>query len=256
MMRRMTGVAAGLLVLLACSAPAAAAPLIPSYTVVSSSLNPSLEGNPVTFTSTTTANGAPITTGTIDWSYQPLPGSTITPAGSSPLNGNGQTTFTTSAFTLGSTVVKASFNGGAEYTPSSGDITQRVNAPPPPSKVTLTLLMSSLMPATFGDLVTFTSQTFFEGLAPTGEVTFTARLNNAVVETFATAIGADGFAYFSTSTLPVGDLFVIAAYEGDDLHFASDGSLRQQVLEPVPEPATWALMLAGLALLAGVRRRA
>ncbi len=132
---------------------------------------------------------------------------------------------------------------------------QVVNAPPPPSPNTVTIIDTSGSPSYAGDLVTFTSQTFFEGDDPTGAVSFSVQLGSTIVETYATTIDPDGFAFFSTSSLPVGNLFVTAAYAGDSAHIASSGTRLQQVLAPVPEPSAYALMLAGIALLGFAARR-
>ena len=98
---------------------------IPGTTTgVTSSANPSVSGQPVTFTATVKAKtaGAGIPTGTVTFKDGP---STL---GTATLNGSGQATFTTSTLAAGSHSITASYGGDANFKGStSPKFTQTVN---------------------------------------------------------------------------------------------------------------------------------
>jgi hypothetical protein len=100
--------------------PAAPAP---TTTTLTSSLNPSSQGQPVTFTATVMSGSTAVGTGTVTFREGAL-----VLAGPTAVNGTGQASFTTSALTAGSHTITATYNGTASFAPSSGTVVQRVNA--------------------------------------------------------------------------------------------------------------------------------
>src|SRR5262249_2648376 len=100
-----------------------------TVTTVTSSVNPALGGQAVTFTATVraatvSASGTP--TGTVTFN------DSATPLGTSILNNSGQATFTTSALAVGSHTITASFGGDTTFLgSSSAPLTQRIDQPPP-----------------------------------------------------------------------------------------------------------------------------
>ena len=138
-----------------------------STTTIVSSVNPSVYGQPLTFTASVSANspgsGAP--TGTITFSY----GSTT--LGTVSLT-NGMASFTTSApMPVGDPNVKASYSGDTNFKASSGTVAQTVN-----QDATTTAVVSSANPSVYGESVTFTATVSANAPGsgtPTGSVTFT-----------------------------------------------------------------------------------
>ena len=94
----------------------------PTGTTVSSSLNPSLTGNGVTFTATVTSAGNPVTLGTVQF----FEGITAL-SGAIALNGAGQAAFTTSSLTEGNHTIRADYSGATGFGSSSGTVNQEVN---------------------------------------------------------------------------------------------------------------------------------
>ncbi|HUO59630.1 MAG TPA: FG-GAP-like repeat-containing protein [Candidatus Acidoferrales bacterium] len=90
-----------------------------THTAIKSSLNPSSEGQTVTFTATVTSATAKVT-GTVTFIAGTTNLGTITLVG-------GKATVTTSMLTHGSTIVTVNFNGGTNFTESSASLTQVVN---------------------------------------------------------------------------------------------------------------------------------
>jgi hypothetical protein len=185
-------------------------------TTVTSSVNPSVVGQPVVFTATVSpvlpATGTP--TGSVTF----LDGGS--PIGSGMLTG-GVATLGTSVLAQGSHTITTSYSGDSNFNTGTGSLTgnpQAVN-----QDGTSTAVTSSANPSVFGQSVTFTatvsslapgagtptgSVTFKDGGSPIGTGTLTA-----------------GVATFSTSALAQGSHTITATYNGDSNFSSGTGSL-------------------------------
>jgi len=96
----------------------------PASTLVGSNLNPSMLGQPVTFTATVTSGVTP--TGTVTFKNG------ATTIGTGTLNASGVATFTTSSLALGLHGISADYPGDTNCLASSGTLSggQQVNSPP------------------------------------------------------------------------------------------------------------------------------
>lgn len=96
--------------------------VIPTSTSLTSSANPSVEGQPVTFTATVTAGGSPVAASAVVFAD----GGTALGA-AVPLAADGTATLTTSALGAGTHDITASFAGDAVYAGSDDDLEQVVD---------------------------------------------------------------------------------------------------------------------------------
>ena len=185
-------------------------------TAVTSSLNPSVFGQPVTFTATVTAVAPG--TGTPSGSVTFLDGGS--PIGSGTLSG-GVATFATSALATGPHTITTSYPGDPSFNGSTGVMTGN---PQVVSKAnTTTAVTSSVNPSVFGQSVTFTatvSPVAPGGGTPTGSVTF---LDGG--SPIGTGTLSSGIATFSTSALAVASHTITTSYSGDGNFNGSTGSL-------------------------------
>ena len=176
--------------------------LAATTTTVSSSANPSVFSQAVTFTATVTAPGGGTPTGTVTFKD----GSTT--LGSGIVDGTGHATTTTSNLALASHSVTAVYGGSTTFnTSTSSALTQTVN-----SDATNTALASSLNPSVHNQTVTFTATVTAAapGTAiPTGTVTF-----KDGSRTLGTASLSAGSARFSISNLSKGAHSITAVYGG------------------------------------------
>lgn len=190
-----------------------------------SSQNPSVFGQSITFTATLSAvaPGTGTPTGTVTF----LDGGS--PIGTGTLTG-AQATFTTSALGSGSHTITASYGGSASFNSSPGTLAsnpQVVNK----SSATTTV-SSSLGSSVFGQSVTFTATV--APVAPgagaaTGTVTF---LDGSTPMGNGTLIG--GQATFTTSALAVGNHTITSSYSGDPNFIGSSGSAAETITLAAP----------------------
>lgn len=190
--------------------PAATSPAVnltvkaASTVVVTSSANPSITGQAVTFTATVTP---PAATGSVQFSD----GSTI--LGTSTLT-NGAASFTPTSLTQGAHSITASYAGDAnDQAATSAVFTQTVQAA---STVTIT---SNANPVVVGGIVTI-----FATVTPTS-ATGTVQFFDGTTLLGTSAL-ASGAASFTTTSLTQGTHQITATYSGD----ASDGSATSAVL--------------------------
>lgn len=178
--------------------------LTATTTTATSSPNPSVYGQLVTFTSTTTS-GAGVPVGTVTFTE----GSMIW-ASNIPVNGSGKASFSTTALTAGSHTLTATFTGGNGWANSSGKApAQVVN-----QSGTTTALISSANPAVYSQPITFTATVTPKapgGGVPTGTVTF--KRGSTVLGT--ATLNGSGQAKLIVSTLDVGNRNITASYGGD-----------------------------------------
>ncbi len=184
-------------------------------TSLSSSLNPSRQGQNVTFTAAVTSPLSSSLTGAVTFKD----GSTI--LGTSPLT-NGTASFSTAALGTATHLITASYNGNDTFAAStSSSLPQEVGSNPTTISVT-----SSLHPSHAGDLVTFTARLSHAGHAsPTGTVTFTDEgvlLGSGPV--------AKDVAMFSTASLAVGSHLIQASYSGDKSFSGSESLVITQLV--------------------------
>ena len=185
-------------------------------TGVTSSQNPSVFGQSVTFIATVSAvaPGAGTQTGTVTFLDG---GSSI---GTGTLSG-GVATFTTSALTVGSHTITTSYGGDASFNGSTASL---AGNPQVVSKAnSATAVTSSQNPAGFGQSVTFTATVSPVAPAtgtPTGTVTF---LDGGSLIGTGTLSG--GVASFTTSALAAGNHTITTSYAGDASFNSSTGSL-------------------------------
>ncbi len=197
-------------------------------TGLTSSTNPANAGSPVTFTATVSGS-AP--TGTV----------TFTDGGAAMgCNAvavtSGTATCSTSALTVGTHNITASYSGDAGNMASSGTLAEVINSGGgggPGS--TTTALASSMNPQSVGVAVVFTATV--NGTAPTGSVGFTANgtaLSNCAVVNFAPGTGNSRIAQCSTSSLAVGTASIVAKYSGDTNNAASTSATLSQTITGTP----------------------
>ena len=179
----------------------------PSVTLTSS-VNPSTSGQPVTFSATVagTSGGAPVPTGTVAF-YQ-----TVFPLGTITLNSTGQASVTTSSLSTGTNTISAIYSGDTNYSSvSSAVLTQVVN--PSSGTATTTTLISSPNPSANGQTVVFTATVTGIGSntpTPSGTVTF---FDGAT--TLGTgALNGAAQALFTSTSLSSGSHSITAVFAG------------------------------------------
>jgi Bacterial Ig-like domain (group 3)/Beta-propeller repeat len=184
-------------------------------TTISSSPNPSIYGQAVTFTATVTSYvGAPSDGETVTF----IKGTKV--LGTGTLSG-GSASCTTSTLLAGTNYVKAVYGGDSNLLGStSKPVQQRVN-----KATTTTTLTSSHNPSNFGQSVTFTASVTPQfGGAVTGTVTFYD--GSTALKTVGLS---GGVAKFTTSTLTSGAHNITATYNGSGNFDGSSASLTQTV---------------------------
>src|SRR2546427_2205645 len=170
-----------------------------STTTISSSVNPSVYHQVVTFTATVSPKTA---TGTV----------TFTIDGGSPrvvTLENGQASFSTNKLSVGTHTITATYSGNAHFTSSSASMTQTVN-----KASTTTNLTSSKNPSKVGQPVTFKATV--SPKTATGTVTF-----KDGATTLGTSTLSGGIATFTTSTLSKGTHSITATYSGNSHYLSS-----------------------------------
>ncbi len=192
-------------------------PASTTTTVVSSSANPAVFGQGVTFTASVTVPGGVNPTGTVLF----LDGTTT--LGSSNLN-NGQASFTISTLPVGHRAITAVYQGNANFNPSSSAVlSQSISRGA--TTVALTPLSRSV---NLGQPVTFTIAV--NPVAPAnGTVTGTVTLRNGSIP-LATVGLSNGLASFTTASLPVGRLSITAEASGDANFTGSTSAPVDQII--------------------------
>jgi hypothetical protein len=190
-------------------------------TALSSSVNPSVYGQAVTFTATvtTSAPGAGTPVGDVTF----WDGGTA--LGSVTLDANGTATFTTSDLIAGGHSITASYNGSTDYAASTSNSVAQVVNP----AATATALDSSANPSVFGQAVTFTATVTASAPGagtPTGIVIF---MDGDTVLGMGT-LDANGQATFTTSDLAIGNHTIRAVYAADANFLGSTSSDLIQVV--------------------------
>ncbi|WP_461025413.1 Ig-like domain repeat protein, partial [Streptomyces heilongjiangensis] len=196
-----------------------------STTTVTSAPDPSVFGQPVTFTATVQSEpaGGPVPTGTVDFLVDAVTVATV------PLDPSGQAQYTTADLDVGLHAVGASYGGDTEYGPSTGADTQDVFL----ARTTTTLAFDP-EPSHCGEPVTFTAQVTPvppAAGAPTGLVSFIIS-DDGPVQT--APVDENGQAQFTISDLPVGLHQAAAFYTGDANFDASNSPLTLHVVEHAP----------------------
>ena len=182
-------------------------------TTVSSSLNPSFVGQPVTFTATVSPSGA---TGTVTFKA----GQTVLGTGSLS---SGTVTYTTSSLPAGSFNIVAIYGGDAQFSKSTSvSLTQTVK-----KASTTTGLNSAPNPSGAGQVVTFTAKvTSSTGVTPNGIVSF----NEAGTTRGTGTLDGSGTATFSVSTLSKGRHNIKAVYAVNATFSGSTSAIVTQVV--------------------------
>lgn len=190
-------------------------------TTVTSSANPAVVGQSVTFTATVSvvAPGTGTPTGAVTF----LDGATS--LGTGTVNAERQATLTTSALVAGAHGITARYAGDTNFaTSTSASLTQTIN-----KAATTTALISSVNPSAVGQAVTFTATVNVSAPGagtPTGTVTFFDG---------ATALGtgtlnASRQAMLTTAALSTGSHSITTQYAGDTNLSGSTSPVLTQVI--------------------------
>jgi hypothetical protein len=186
----------------------------PTSTSLTSSLNPSIYGQKVTWTATVTSSGSFTPTGKVRFTWS---GYTI---GSATLNSSGVATLTRSHLNADTYPLTAVCAGDASNLGSTSNVVNQVVLE---TKSTATLT-SSPNPSTQGQAVSFTAKISSPTVIPTGPVTFTA---GKIV--LGTAQLSGGKATLTISSLAAGTTKVTVTYYGDSNIAKSSASFTQTV---------------------------
>jgi len=204
------------------------------YLTVSSSLNPSILSQSVTFTAqvntSSVSNGTP--TGSIAFSFQSASGSTTT-LGTQPVDATGKASISSASLPLGNNIVRATYTSLNYYESGSAGLTQQVLS----GYQTTIAVNSSHNPSSYGANVTFTAQVTSSATGqgtPAGSILFT--YGSIVLGT--EPMDATGTASVSTSSLPLGYDTITATYQPSNLFAASSMILSQQVISGYPTTTT------------------
>lgn len=201
-----------------------AVPRYPTSTSLTSSLDPSTYGQPVTLTAIVTSlstieiNNLP--TGKVLFSGGTNHFGSATLVGN-PTNGTGVATLTVKSLDAQTQNLTATYQGdsinGISVSPVLSQVVQQA--------VSSAALGSSVNPAAQGESVTFTVEVTSPTVTPRGPVTLSA--GTTVLGTV--SLDYNGRATLTTSSLPVGTTTVTAAFEGDSNIKGSSASVTQVV---------------------------
>jgi len=173
----------------------------PTTTALTSSQNPSLPSQSVTFTATVTGTGSSFpTTGTVTF----YDNGTNT-LGTGTVNGSGVATFATSALSHATHSITAAYGGGGSYGGSiSSSVSQVIDTPPAAGMQYLTTVMNTALHVSAttlaglnydadGDTLTITAVSGTSTNGPSGNVTLSGGdVNYTPANNF---VGADQFTY-------------------------------------------------------------
>jgi len=168
---------------------------------ITSSLNPSTYGQPVTYSATVTFTfGAP--TGSVTFKDG------TTTLGSAAVNSSGVASITTTKTSVGARSITAVYGGSTDNAGSTSPVfAQTVNQ----DATTTSAVTSSLNPSTYGQSVTYSATvTSATGVIPSGAVAFkdgTSILGNV-------SLNSAGVATFTTTKTSAGARSITAAYAG------------------------------------------
>jgi Bacterial Ig-like domain (group 3) len=173
-------------------------------TALTSSANPSVFGQSVTFSASITPNAGPVPTGSVTFKDG------ATTLGTGVVNGSGVATFTTSSLSVATHSITAAYGGDNNYVSStSGTVFQVVK-----KANTSVAVTSSVNPSVHGQSVTFTATV--SAVAPgAGTRTGTVFFRDGATTLGTGAVNASGVATLSFSTLAVGAHNITAYYAGD-----------------------------------------
>jgi hypothetical protein len=186
----------------------------PTSTSLTSSLNPSIYGQKVTWSATVTSSGSFMPTGKVKFTRS---GYTI---GSATLNNSGVATLTRSNLNADTYPLTAVYLGDADNLGSTSAVLNQVVL----QTTTSAKLTSSPNPSAQGQAVTFTATISSPTVIPTGPVTFTAGKT-----VLGTAQLSGGKAKLAISSLPVGLTKVTVTYYGNSNIAKSSASVLQTV---------------------------
>jgi hypothetical protein len=194
-----------------------------SSTAVTSSVNPSVFGQPVTFTAAVSSACSGSPAGSVQFVAD---GSNV--GGPQPVDGTGHATFTTSSLAVGTHSIDATFaSSNTDVTGSSGSLTGGQVVTP---AATTTAVSSSTNPSEFGAGVTFTATTTVNAPGsgiPTGNVQFQ---DNGTNLGSPQSLDGAGHAAITTSGLTVGSHVIAAFFTSNSANFNdSSGSTTQVV---------------------------
>jgi hypothetical protein len=209
-------------------------------TAVSSNHNPSVHGQPVTFSATVSAvaPGGGTPTGTVQLV---IDGTNVGSA--VPLTGGSASFPPISNLTTGSHTVAVIYSGDTNFLPSTGTLpTQTVN-----KADTTTALASSSNPSTYGQAITFTATVTATppgaGI-PTGTVTFKDTFNGVTTTLGTGTLDVAGKATYTTITCTAGTALlagthsITAIYGGDTDFNGSTSPALNQVVNKAPTVTT------------------
>ena len=197
----------------------------PTTTTLTSSSNPSTVGGNVTFTAAVNGTSP---TGTVNFTEG---GNSLTGCSAVALTGSGNArtaTCSSSALSVGSHSIVASYGGDATNAPSnSAPLSQVITA----VTTTTTTLTSSANPSASGANVTFTASV--TGSAPTGSVDFRdgASSISGCSAIALTGTGNTRSAACTTNALTVGKHSIVARYGGDAANAASSSPSLSQTIK-------------------------
>jgi large repetitive protein len=182
---------------------------------IASNSNPSLGGLAVSFTAALQASSG-VPTGSITWSD----GAAI--LATTPVSGNGASSYTTSSLTPGQHTITATYsgdstNGIATSNPIVETIQQATSA------VSLT---SNKNPGLVGDVITYSIAVTGNGAQPGG----TAILKDGNTAIGTVTLDANGLGALTTSSLTVGSHTLVVVYAGDAYHAGSQSGLLTEVV--------------------------
>ena len=192
-----------------------------TVTVLTTSLTPSVYGQPIDLTAnvSVTGNGVGTPTGNVTF----FNGANL--IGTAPLNANGSAIFTTGNLSVGTGTLKAVYDGSENFlTSTSANLTQTVN-----KASTVSTVISSLNPSVLGQFVGLSASVFVlspgVGL-PTGNVTFF----NGNISLGSGTLNDSGTVTLNLANLPVGNQTITASYAGDSNFLTSNSTALTQVV--------------------------
>ena len=186
----------------------------------SSSPNPSIFGQAITFVAKVNSSSGPTPTGTVK--FTDTTGSLT--LGTAALNAGGTASITITGTLLhgGTYTISAAYSGDKNYASSSASVTQVVA-----KAATSTTLTSSVNPSTSGTAVTFTATVSWSGSVHWGNMQF--KDGATVIGTV--AVNNSGVATFTTNSLTAGTHSIMAHYRGAASFEHSNSSLVSQVVQ-------------------------